>query len=250
MSERMLDPKNSRPPKGAAEAEEKRQPDPAALVASAMREMSEPKDGIAPTPVWLMLFFFVLAGLSGYYIAKYAGGFRVDVYNEHFVEGGAPAEKPAPVDLMVLGRQTFNVCMQCHQDTGKGIAGTYPPLAGSPIVLGDPVTPIRILLHGLEGDITVEGATYNGQMPSWDRFSDEQIAAVLTYIRGAWTNQASAVDPKLVTAIRQQTSSRAQPWTWPELEVAAKTPVNVEAPAPSASASPSSAPAGAKPPPK
>ena len=106
-----------------------------------MREMSEPKDGIAPTPVWLMLFFFVLAGWSGYYIAKYAGAFRPDVYNEHFVQGAAPLAKPAPVDPMVLGRQTFNVCMQCHQDTGKGIADTYPPLVGSPILLGDPARP-------------------------------------------------------------------------------------------------------------
>jgi mono/diheme cytochrome c family protein len=243
MSERILDPDNSRPPKRAAEAEEKRHPDPAALVAAAMREMAEPKDGIAPTPVWLMLFFFVLAGWSGYYIANNAGAFRSDVYNEHFIQGAAPLEKPPPADPMVLGRQTFNVCMQCHQDTGKGLPGTYPPLVGSPIVLGDPATPVRILLHGLQGGVTVEGATYNGQMPSWDRFSDEQIAAVLTYVRGAWTNQASAVDPKLVTAIRQQTTERAQPWTWPELEVAAKTPVNVAAPAPPA-------PAGAKPPSK
>jgi mono/diheme cytochrome c family protein len=240
MSEHILGPDHPPPSKHSAEAEEKRQPDPAALVAAAMREMAEPKDGIAPTPVWLMLFFFVLAGLSGYYIATNAGAFRADVYNEHFMQGAAPQEKPPPTDPMVLGRQTFNVCMQCHQDTGKGLPGTYPPLAGSSVVVGDPATPIRILLHGLQGNITVEGATYNGQMPSWDRFSDEQIAAVLTYIRSAWTNEAPAVDPKLVTAIRQQTAGRAQPWTWPELETAAKQPVNV--------APPAAAPPAAKPP--
>jgi mono/diheme cytochrome c family protein len=226
MSEQILRPDGSPPPKRAAEAEEKRQPDPAALVAAAMREMSEPKDGIAPTPVWLMLFFFVLAGWSGYYIARNAGGFRSDVYSEHFVQGAAPLEKPLPRDPMVLGRQTFNVCMQCHQDTGKGLPGTYPPLAGSPIVLGDPATPVRILLHGLEGNISVEGAAFNGQMPSWDRFSDEQIAAVLTYVRNTWTNHASPVDPALVTAIRKQTAGRAQAWSWPELQDAAKTPAN------------------------
>src|SRR5690348_1640562 len=230
MSEQILGPDGSPPPKRAAEAEEKRQPDPAALVAAAMREMAEPKDGIAPTPVWLMLFFFVLAGWSGYYIANNAAAFRSDVYNEHFIQGAAPLEKPPPVDPMVLGRQTFNVCMQCHQDTGKGIPGTYPPLVGSPIVLGDLVTPVRILLHGLQGNITVEGATYNGQMPSWDRFSDEQIAAVLTYVRGSWTNEGSAVDPKLVTAIRQQTAGRTQPWTWLELQDAAKQPVSAAPP--------------------
>lgn len=231
MSERILDPDNSKPPKGTAQAEEQRQPDPAALVAAAMREMAEPKDGIAPTPVWLMLFFFVLAGWSGYYIANNAGAFRGDVYNEHFAQGSAPHEAPRPADPMVLGHQTFNVCMQCHQDTGKGIPGTYPPLVGSPVVLGDPATPIRILLHGLQGEITVEGGTFNGQMPSWDRFSDEQIAAVLTYVRNSWSNSAPAVDPKLVATIRKQTGTRAQPWTWPELQEAAKQPVNVEQPA-------------------
>lgn len=235
MSEQILGPGGSNPPKGTTQAEEKRQPDPAALVAATMREMSEPKDGIAPTPVWLMLFFFVLAGWSGYYIANNAGGFRGDVYNEHFVQGGTPLEKPKPVDPMVLGRQTFNMCMQCHQDTGKGIPATYPPLVGSPILLGDPATPVRILLHGLHGSVTVEGATYNGEMPSWDRLSDEQISAVLTYVRNSWTNNASPVDTALVTAIRRQTASRVEPWTWPELQAAAKQPVNV---APSAAKPP------------
>jgi mono/diheme cytochrome c family protein len=227
MSEQILRPDASPLPKHAAEMEERQQPDPPALVAQAMREMSEPRDGIAPTPVWLLLFFFVLAGWSGYYIARNAAGFRPDVYNEHFVQGAAaPFQKPAPADPMVLGRQTFNVCMQCHQDTGKGIPGTYPPLVGSPILLGEPATPVRILLHGLQGNISLEGATFNGQMPSWDRFSDEQIAAVLTYVRNAWTNNAPPVDPALVTAIRKQTAGRAQAWSWPELQEAAKTPVD------------------------
>lgn len=226
MSENILSPDGSQPPKYAAEEEEKRQPDPAALVAAAMREMSEPKDGIAPTPVWLLLFFFMLAGWSGYYIARNAGGFRPDIYDEHSVQSAAPLEKPAPSDPMLLGRQTFNVCMQCHQDTGKGLPGTYPPLVGSPILLGNPVTPVRILLHGLQGNITVEGATFNGQMPSWDRFSDEQIAAVLTYVRNAWTNNAPPVDPALVTAIRKETVDRSQPWTWPELDELAKKPAS------------------------
>jgi mono/diheme cytochrome c family protein len=230
MSEQILRPDGSPLRKHSADAEEKRQPDPDALMAAAMREMSEPKDGIAPTPVWLMLFFFVLAGWSGYYIAKYAGAFRPDVYNEHFIQGAAPLAKPTPVDPMVLGRQTFSACMQCHQDTGKGIVDTYPPLVGSPIVLGDPATPVRILLHGLQGNVSVNGKTFNGQMPSWDRFSDEQIAAVLTYVRNAWTNNAASVDPALVTALRKQTAGRTQPWTWPELEDASKTPVNVASP--------------------
>ena len=244
MSDQILGPGGSSPQKYRVEAE----PDPAELVAPTMREMSEPKDGIAPTPVWLLLFFFVLAGWSGYYIARNAAGFRGDVYDEHFKQGATTVHKPAAADPLVLGRQTFNNCMQCHQDTGKGIPGTYPPLDGSAVVLGDPATPVRILLHGLQGDVTVEGATYNGQMPSWSHFSDEQIAAVLTYVRQAWNNTAPAVDPALVTAVRKQTSARAQPWTWPELVVASKTPPPPVA-APADSAAPVAAPpAAAKPP--
>ena len=94
MSEHILGSDSPTPSKHSAEAEEKRQPDPAALVAAAMREMAEPKDGIAPTPVWLMLFFFVLAGWSGYYIANNAGAFRSDVYNEHFSQGAVRSKSP------------------------------------------------------------------------------------------------------------------------------------------------------------
>ena len=90
MSENILHPDGSTPPKYAAEIEERSQADPAMLVDAAMREMAEPTDGIAPTPVWLMLLFFVLAGCCGYYIATDAGGFRSDVYNENFIPGAGP----------------------------------------------------------------------------------------------------------------------------------------------------------------
>jgi mono/diheme cytochrome c family protein len=106
----------------------------------------------------------------------------------------------------------------------KGVPGTYPPLAGSPIVLGDPAIPIRILLNGLQGEVHVEGLAYNGEMPSWKKFSDEQIAAVLTYVRGSWNNAAPAVDPALVKSIRAETAAREQAWSWPELEALAKHP--------------------------
>ena len=207
--------------KSPSEAEEKGQREPAELVAAVAREMAEPGDGLAPTPVTIVLLFFVLAGWGGYYIASESGGFRADVYDENFVEGGGAAEPPKVEDPMVLGRRTFNLCTQCHQETGAGIPGVYPPLDRSAIVAGDEATLVRIVLHGLQGPVTVAGSTYDGQMPGWNRLRDEQISAVLTYIRGAWSNRAPPVDTALVTAIRDQYPPQRQPWTWAELQAAA-----------------------------
>ena len=68
----------------------------------------------------------------------------------------------------------------------------------------------------------MEGQVYNGEMPNWSRFSDDQIAAVLTYVRSSFNNSAPAVDPALVKTIRTEVAGRDQPWSWPELEAAAK----------------------------
>lgn len=202
---------------GVDEHEEPGRPEPGALMAAVMREMAEPSDGVAATPVWLILLFFALAGWCGYYIGQAGGGFRSDVYDEHFVAGMKPPAA-APVDPVVLGRRTFHYCEQCHQESGLGIAATYPPLAGSPIVLGDADVPVRILLHGLEGPVVVKGAVYDGQMPSWERLSDAQIAAVLTYVRQEWGNRAPAVPVALVTRLRKGTAAQSRPWHWAELE--------------------------------
>jgi mono/diheme cytochrome c family protein len=126
---------------------------------------------------------------------------------------------------MILGARTFNYCSQCHQADAKGVPGTYPPLVASEWVLGRKEILVRILLHGLEGPVVVKGATYNGQMPTWARLSDEQIAGVATFVRASFGNTESAVPVDLVTAIRKETASRTSAWHEAELrEVLAKLP--------------------------
>jgi mono/diheme cytochrome c family protein len=106
------------------------------------------------------------------------------------------------------------------------LKGTYPPLAGSAWLLKDPATPVRILLRGLGGPIEVSRAEYNGSMPSFDeRLSDEHIAAVLTFARQQWGNDAAPVEAPFVTALRAQIE-RAAPWTAPELLAARATPID------------------------
>lgn len=94
-------------------------------------------------------------------------------------------------------------CSSCHQANGKGQAGVFPPLAGNPAVTGSATTVIHIVKDGLNGKIVVAGTTYNGQMPAWKgTLSDSDIASVVTYIRSAWGNHASAVTAAQVTATK------------------------------------------------
>lgn len=176
------------------------------------REKAEPRDGYEPVPLWLMFAALALMGFGGWYLGMYSGGFRADVYDEQaLLKGGlkpAEAQAPAQVDPMVLGKRVYNNCMACHQADGQGVAGNYPPLDGSGLVNGRPDVLAALVLHGLEGEIEVLGETYNGIMPAWSHLSDEQIASVLTYIRGSWSNTADAVGPELVAAVRSHTEGR------------------------------------------
>jgi mono/diheme cytochrome c family protein len=97
-------------------------------------------------------------------------------------------------------------CSACHQATGLGQAGTFPPLAGSEWVLAPGGNRIaHIVLYGLSGPINVKGQDFNNTMLAWrETYTDEQIADVLTYIRSEWGNNAAPVDPQVVKAARAE----------------------------------------------
>lgn len=114
----------------------------------------------------------------------------------------------------------YAVCSTCHQPTGLGLPPAFPPLAGSEVVNGAAEIPIAIVLHGLQGPLKVKGVDFNGAMAAWGTFSDEDIAATLTYERSSWGNSASAVTAAQVAAVRKATASRTTPWTWEELQKA------------------------------
>jgi len=145
-----------------------------------------------------------------------------------------PAAKPATKPVAKSGSTTpaaqtaaqgpdgkvvySTTCAACHQATGEGVEGTYPPLAGSEIVNGDENKVIRIVLHGLTGPVEVAGETYSGMMPPWGGvLKDPEIAAVLTYVRSTWGNKGAPITVSKVAAIRAATASRTTPWTVAEL---------------------------------
>ncbi|WP_348672536.1 cytochrome c [uncultured Abyssibacter sp.] len=104
-------------------------------------------------------------------------------------------------------------CASCHQPTGAGLGGVFPPLAGSEWVVSDNHDiPAQILLHGISGAIDVAGTTYNGIMPSFAQLSDAEIAAVLTHIRSSWGNGAAAISADQVATARKQHADRTTPW--------------------------------------
>ncbi len=92
-------------------------------------------------------------------------------------------------------------CSACHQSSGQG-TDAFPPLAGNPVVSSaDPGAMIAVIVNGRSGPLTVNGKTYNGQMPTWKgQLTNADIATVATYVRSAWGNNASPVTEEQVAA--------------------------------------------------
>lgn len=124
-----------------------------------------------------------------------------------------------PAEAQADGAEVYaRVCSSCHQATGQGIPGAFPPLAESEWVSGDPARLVKIILHGIMGDIMVGGEVYAGMMPPWGGgLDDEEIAAVATYVRSHFGNEADPVTADMVETIRSEFASRKTPWTVQEL---------------------------------
>ena len=145
-----------------------------------------------------------------------------------FLRAPSAAEaRPRGAEQPRTGQQIYSTtCAACHQPNGEGNGETYPPLAGSEWVTGSEARLARIILHGMTGEVEVAGQTYSGLMPPWkDVLKDEEIAAVMTYIRSNWGNKAPAVTAATVAGLRRTHASRTTPWTVAEL-AAAGTPVS------------------------
>jgi len=141
-------------------------------------------------------------------VAVYSGKQLDEIY---MPEGGAVqtvAQRAPPVvartlhEQLELGEHVFTrECAACHQPTGQGVANAFPPLARSDFLNADKKRAISVVMNGLSGPVTVNGATYNGVMPSL-RLNDEDIANVLTYVYSKWGNSGLVVTPMEVLEAR------------------------------------------------
>lgn len=185
------------------------------------REEEEPSERDRPIPliVAAITLAVVIFGVAYILLSEPFG--RADLGDRRTVADlRAPAAGAA--GAAVDGKQVFTAnCVACHQATGKGLPGVFPPLDGSEWVNGDERIVANILLHGITGELTVMGNTFKGAMPPFQQLSDAELAAVASYVRGEWSNKAGALKPELFAAERKA-STRTTPFNG-EAEVKAVT---------------------------
>jgi mono/diheme cytochrome c family protein len=182
---------------------------------SLKREHADPDENTRPLPWFLIMFLGAMAMWGAFYIYDMPAGEVSALGDLRTVADLRPPEAAAGAGsaIAIDGKQVFGgKCAACHQATGAGIAGVFPPLAGSEWVAGDDKTLANIVLHGVTGSITVKGTAYSGAMPSFKSLSDEELAAVLTTIRSDWGNTAAAITPATVKAQREATQARTTPY--------------------------------------
>jgi mono/diheme cytochrome c family protein len=229
--------------------------------AAIQREKTEPRVGLEPLSIWLIAVYGLAIFFGGAYLGRYAGSFSGDSLDPMGVPpvkktaatgpgGGQQAAELSPAER---GKKIFLAnCATCHQASGQGVAGQYPPLAGSEIVSGGSRRPAMVVLKGLQGPVTVKGAKYGSAvMQPWEKtLTDVKIADVLTYIRSEWGNNAGPVSAEGVAALRKELAGRAESFVEADLHAVppdANLPGGEATGAPPAGSPPPSTP-GAQPP--
>jgi mono/diheme cytochrome c family protein len=189
-----------------------------------LAEVSEPSVVRRPVPVWLFVVLLMLIYWGMVYFDQHSGWFSQEIYQPYRNAEELAEFQPAVSNtLESQGYKVYNrpTCVACHQLDGKGTPGQFPPLVQSEWVKEtEPGRLIRIVLNGLTGPITVQGKNFQADMVPWkESLNDQEIAAVLSYIRQNkdFGNNAAEVKPEQVTAIRDKEKSRNTPFTADEL---------------------------------
>lgn len=204
------------------------QPDVERLHRAIRREPRDPVEGREPAP-WFFIAAVALALFwGGWYLGRYGGEFGLKTHialgarDVGTVAAVSAQSKAAVSDPVAAGERVYaNNCASCHQASGQGMPGAFPPVVGSEWVTGSPETLARIILFGLQGPLEVAGKSYNGAMPAWQNaLKDEEIAAVATYLRQWKPNAAAPVTAGQVASLRAAHASRTTPWTAAELRAA------------------------------
>lgn len=192
---------------------------------NASRQDAEPTASMVALPVWLIVLMLGLLYGAALAFDQHGGWFDARVY----VPFRNPPDDWQPTigyDPIKHGYLVYNkpTCVACHQASGQGMPGQFPSLVKSDWVLEpEPGRMIRAVLHGLQaGPITINGQSlsFGSAMIPWkDVLTDEEIAAVLTYVRQnkEWGNNAPVVQPERVKEVREKTKDRTTSYTADEL---------------------------------
>ena len=167
------------------------------------REEEDPSERNRPIPVMVALITLAVVTFGVIYILLSEPFGQVELGDRRTV-ADLRAPTAGAVGPAADGKQIFTAnCIACHQATGKGLPGVFPPLDGSEWVAGDERIIANILLHGVSGEITVMGNSYKGAMPAFQQLSDIELAAVVSYVRAQWSNKAAPIKAEVFTTERK-----------------------------------------------
>ena len=232
-------------------------PDVTEVHAAVKREHGDPGADVTPMPLWLTAVCGFAIAWAGAYLGVFHGGFSPTVFDENksspvllfpapVKAGAGTADAGAQQTLAQIGKGVYGNCQTCHQPTGAGIPNQFPPLAASHWVTGSEKRVVAILLKGIQGPITVEGKTFNGAMPAWEKtLSDKKIAGVASYIRSEFGNKSPEISEAKVAAARKEFAAQVAPWTEAELKQIPEDATLPDAAGAAAPAAPGAAPAAA-----
>lgn len=187
--------------------------EPSSKTDAQKRELPEPWEGARPIP-WLVIT--IVAG-----VFLWAIGY---ILFTHQTLPASYGDRRSALDFQVAatasgedgvidgGKLYATHCVACHQATGAGLPGVFPPITGSEWVIGEPKVLIQILLHGVSGELTVNDTVYNGMMPAFgDKMNDNELAALLTHLRADFGNTAEPVLAEMIAQQREEVE-RDTPW--------------------------------------
>jgi mono/diheme cytochrome c family protein len=168
-----------------------------------------------PLPIWL----YLACGAALFLTGSSFTGFQIfgrDLLDQGpggpVLSSGSQGAAEVAATPMDLGKKVYSGnCASCHQASGAGQPGSYPPLAGSEWVTGSKERLAAILLKGLQGPVTVKGASFGTMiMPAQETIlSPEKIANLMTYIRASWGNAAGPVTVDEVNAAKTKFASQS-----------------------------------------
>ena len=214
MHDRNRHPDNNRPRRGPSGAGSEG-PSDGRLVevhSQLSRDKDEPAEGFSLTPIFIVFLFCGFGFWAGLYLTQNSGNFAPSAFDlnapKASLAGGPVAFEPDAAKGQTLFLAN---CAACHQATGLGVPGAFPPLVKSIWVTGSEDRLVKAILAGLAGEIEVNGVKYNGNMPNIGAgLKDAQIAHIATYVRQAWGNVAEPVMDTKVAEVRKAIGNRAQ----------------------------------------
>ena len=196
--------------------------------AAIQREKREPHAGLEPLSIWLIAIYGLTIFFGGAYLGRYSGNFSGDgldplggASRPNKKGGQTQNEGAVTMTPAERGKKIFAAnCATCHQMSGTGVAGQYPPLAGSEFVNGGTRRLGMIVLKGLQGPLNVKGAMYGSAvMQPWEKtLTDAKIADVLTFVRQEWGNTGGPVTPEGIAALRKELANHPNSFTEPDLK--------------------------------